>query len=104
MSKRIRLTESDLHRIINESVNRIAKAKRVNEGAENEDDARFIPYLERTRRELYNAYSKWQDAIYTPEGINKVIDAIIDADLIVKDFIDGIKSKLPYEYKAPYKL
>lgn len=93
MSKRIRLTKSDLHRIINESVNRITKASRVNEGVENEDDSRFLPHLERTRSELYNAYGEWLDADYRPQGMNKVIDAIIDAELRVKDLIEDIKSR-----------
>ena len=101
MSKRIRLTESDLHRIINESVNRIAKTQRVNEGVEGDDDYRFLPSLKRLSNELCGIYSRLLDAVYRPQGMNKVIDAIINADLRVKDLIEDIESR-SNEYQQPY--
>lgn len=84
----IRLTESDLHKIIKESVNNIVK-KMANESIENE--TRFLPHLKRTYENLYSEYEHWQYAAYKPQGMDDAIDAIIEAMHRIEDIIKGIE-------------
>ena len=94
--KLIRLTESDLHRIVKESVNRIV------EGA---NDERFLPYLQKTYDRLETEYKNWQFATYKPQGIDDVIDAISAAMISVRDIIKKIESNdnIPtWEDPRPY--
>lgn len=78
----VRLTEGDLHRIIKNSVNNVL----------NENESRFLTHLERTYRNLYREYEEWQYASYKPQGMDEVIDSIINAMHNVEDVIDNIKS------------
>ena len=86
MKRTIRLTENDLHRIVNESVKRALSKNRVNEGVE-----RFLPHLKRTYENLYREYENWQYSAYKPQGIDDAIDAIIEAMHRIKDIIKGIE-------------
>ena len=78
----VRLTEGDLHRIIKESVNNVL----------NENESRFLHELERTYRNLHREYEEWQYALYKPQGMDEVIDSIINAMHNVEDVIDNMKS------------
>ena len=78
----VRLTEGDLHRIIKNSVNNVL----------NENESRFLTHLERTYRNLHSEYEKWQYASYKPQGMDEVINSIINAMHNVEDVIDNIKS------------
>ena len=78
--KLIRLTESDLHRIVKESVSRII-----------ENEARFLPQLKRTYENLRREYEHWQYANYKPQGIDNAISAIIEAMHSVEGVIKGIE-------------
>lgn len=80
MKKTIRLTESDLHRVIAESVKRIM----------NEGDERFLPQLQQTYETLKREYEKWQYATYKAQGMDEAVDAILDAMHLVQDVIDRI--------------
>jgi len=81
-NKLVRLTEGDLHRIIKESINNVL----------NENESGFLPHLERTYRNLHSEYEKWQYASYKPQGMDEVINSIINAMHNVEDVIDNIKS------------
>ena len=74
------LTESDLHRVIAESVKRIM----------NEGDERFLPQLQQTYETLKCEYEKWQYATYKAQGMDEAVDAILDAMHLVQDVIDRI--------------
>lgn len=95
MKKIIRLTESDLHRIVKESVNKIV---------ESADDVRFLPYLQKTYSRLYHEYEVWQYATYKPEGMDDAIDAIIAAMHSVEDIIKRLQDdNIPiHEDPRPY--
>ena len=58
----------------------------------NENESRFLTHLERTYRNLYREYEEWQYASYKPQGMDEVIDSIINAMHNVEDVIDNIKS------------
>lgn len=131
--KLIKLTESDLHRIVKESVNRVLKEdtkaqrkkdpmnqwfkdmddaqkhrdnmeyvtkggrkpkhwkQRTDEGLAIENEARFLPELKRTYANLRREYEGWQYANYKPQGMDKAIDAIIEAMHSVEDVIEAIE-------------
>ena len=88
--KLIRLTESDLHRIVKESVYSLLEyTKPTNEGIENETS--FLPHLKRTYENLYREYEHWQYATYKPQGMDDAINAIIEAMHSVQDIIREIE-------------
>ena len=58
----------------------------------NENESGFLPHLERTYRNLHSEYEKWQYASYKPQGMDEVINSIINAMHNVEDVIDNIKS------------
>lgn len=80
MKRIIRLTENDLHNIIVESV----------KGYLNEGDERFLPELQKTYETLHREYEKWQYATYKAQGMDVVLDDIINAMHSVKDVIDKL--------------
>ena len=80
MKKTLRLSESDLHRVIAESVKAML----------HEGDERFLPSLQKTYETLYREYEKWQYATYKAQGMDEAIDAILDAAHAVKDIIDRL--------------
>lgn len=90
MKKIVRLTESDLHRIVKETINTI-KAQRTDKGLVTENEARFLPHLKRTYENLYREYERWQYAKYKPQGMDNAISAIIEAMHSVEDVIKGIE-------------
>lgn len=89
MKKIVRLTESDLHRIVKETINTI-KAH-TDKGLVNENEARFLPHLKKTYENLYREYERWQYAKYKPQGMDNAISAIIEAMHSVEDVIKGIE-------------
>lgn len=89
MKKIVRLTESDLHRIVKETINTI-KAH-TDKGLVTENEARFLPHLKRTYQNLYREYEHWQYAKYKPQGMDNAISAIIEAMNSVEDVIKGIE-------------
>lgn len=94
MKHTIKLTESDLHRIVKESINTIVegtKAQRTGKGLVTENEARFLPHLKRTYENLYREYERWQYAKYKPQGMDNAISAIIEAMNSVEDVIKGIE-------------
>ena len=92
--KLIRLTESDLHRIVKESVYSLLEdTKPTNEGIENETS--FLPHLKRTYENLYREYEHWQYATYKPQGMDDAINAIIAAMHSVQDIIRETSNPQP---------
>ncbi len=95
MKRITRLTESDFHRIVKNSVKKVV----------NENEARFLPHLKRTYENLRREYEHWQYANYKPQGMDDAIDAIIDAMHSVQDVIDDIEpsDNIPtWEDPQPY--
>lgn len=85
IKKPIRLTESDLHRIVKESVYSLL------EDTKPTNETRFLPHLKRTYENLYREYENWQYATYKPQGMDDAIDAIIAAMHSVQDIIEEIE-------------
>lgn len=60
------------------------------------DEKRFLPILKKTYNNLHSEYERWQYAKYKPQGMDKAIDAIIDAMFEIKEIIERIEP-LPEE-------
>ena len=83
LAKRIVEVATDLH---NGSGNVVSPLK------ESTGDERFLPQLKETYYNLYKEYEKWQYATYKPQGMDKAIDAIIEAQQTIKELIKSLES------------
>lgn len=54
-------------------------------------DERFLKALKKTQETLHKEYETWQYAEFKPQGIDSVIDAILDAKHEVEDIISSIE-------------
>ena len=84
MKNRIKLNEAQLRQIVAESVKKVLGENTV-------DEKRFLPVLKKTYKNLYSEYEKWQYAKYKPQGMDKAIDAIIDAMFEINEIIERIE-------------
>ncbi len=93
--KLVRLTESDLYRIVRESINTIVEGTKAQRkkgpGMVIENEARFLPHLKRTYENLRREYEYWQYANYKPQGMDDAISAINEAMHSVEDVIKSIE-------------
>lgn len=85
----VKLNEAQLRQIVAESVKKVLGENTV-------DEKRFLPILKKTYNNLHSEYERWQYAKYKPQGMDKAIDAIIDAMFEIKEIIERIEP-LPEE-------
>lgn len=80
----VKLNEAQLRNLIAESVRKVMGENTV-------DEKRFLPILKKTYNNLYSEYEKWQYAKYKPQGMDKAIDAIMDAMFEINEIIERIE-------------
>ena len=83
----IRLTETDLHNVIKESVDKVLNETQLNELGGYSPNAGYVFKMQETYRILMKEYEKWKPAEYSIHGMDKILDSMSTTINVMRSFL-----------------